>query len=75
MYRRKWCETSKKSINVETDNIIIIMKEDNLYRDLCVFDRRVKLRVRPFSSSLWSNVLIALNLAILNNFVKVTLLY
>ncbi|KYQ48815.1 hypothetical protein ALC60_12130 [Trachymyrmex zeteki] len=51
MYRRKWNEKSKKSLNVKTDNIVIIMKGENLSREICIFDNRVKLRVRPYIQS------------------------
>ncbi|KYN29938.1 Nucleic-acid-binding protein from mobile element jockey [Trachymyrmex cornetzi] len=51
MYRRKWDEKLKKSINVKTDNIVIIMKGENLCREISIFDSRVKLRVRPYIQS------------------------
>ncbi|KYN28601.1 Nucleic-acid-binding protein from mobile element jockey [Trachymyrmex cornetzi] len=51
MYRRKWDEKSKKSINVKSDNIVIIMKGENLCREISIFDSRVKLRVRPYIQS------------------------
>ncbi|XP_024879114.1 uncharacterized protein LOC112459309 isoform X1 [Temnothorax curvispinosus] len=47
MYRRKWDATNRTASLVETDNIIIIFR-DNKLRDLKIFNNMVGLRVRPY---------------------------